>query len=73
MKKMIKDVFLKLTFKILKICITFTMIYLFFLKKKTDEIENLVANLHNKNSYANIYLHKKYKTGIKSWISFKKS
>ena len=40
---------------------------------KTEEIENLVANLHNKNSYANIYLHKKYKTGIKSWTSFKKS
>ena len=51
MKKAMKDILLK--FNVLKICITFTMISFFFLKRmKIEKVEKLVANFHDKNEYA---------------------
>ena len=47
-----KNIFLKLTFNILKIYIIFTMIYLFCVKQgKIRKIEKLAANLHDGNQY----------------------
>ena len=37
---------------------------------KNEKVKKLVANLHDKTE---CYIYKKFKTGIKSWISFKKS
>ena len=47
--------------------------YLLFLRErmKIKKVEKLVANLHDKEKYC--YIHKKFKTSIKSWISFEKS
>ena len=39
-------------------------------RMNTENVEKLVANLHNKNE---CYSHKKFKTSIKSGISFEKS
>ena len=50
-----KDIFFKLMFNILKIYITFTM-------KKIEKVEKLVANLHDKTENV---IHKKFKTRIK--------
>ena len=39
-------------------------------RMKIENVRKLVANLHDKTEYV---IHtKKFKTGIKSWISFKK-
>ena len=46
-----KDFFLKLTFNVLKIYITFIMIYLLPERMKIEKVEKLVANLHDKNEY----------------------
>ena len=47
-----KDIFLKLMFHILKIYTTFTMVYPFLLKKmKTEKIEKLVENFHDKEEH----------------------
>ena len=52
MKKVMNNIFLKLTFNIPKIYIIFTMIYLFCLTKiKIEKVEKLVANLPDKNEY----------------------
>ena len=52
MMKVIKDIFLKLMFNILKIYIIFTMIYLFLPEiMKIKKFEKLVANLHVKEEY----------------------
>ena len=48
---MIKYISLKLMFNTLKIYITFTLIYLIPKIIKTEEVENLVANLHDKEDY----------------------
>ena len=71
MKKVIKDILVKLIFNILKINMTFTMIYTFYLKEsKVKKSESLQLTYMIK---INMYTHKKYKTNIKSWISFEKS
>ena len=71
MKKVIKDIFVKLIFNILKINMTFTMIYTFCLKEsKVKKSESLQLIYMIKR---NMYTQKKYKTSIKSWISFEKS
>ena len=36
-----------------------------------ENVEKLIANLHDKNEYVNS--HKKFKRDIKSWISFEKT
>ena len=38
---------------------------------KTEKVEKLVTNLRDKTKYVNT--HRKFKTSIKSWISFEKS
>ena len=38
---------------------------------KTEKIEKVLANLHDKTEYA-IHINMKFKTCIKSWISFEK-
>ena len=48
----------------------FIMIYPFTRKNKNEKVEKIVANLHDKTECV---IHKKFKTGIKSWISFLKS
>ena len=47
--------------------------YVLFLpeRMKIKKVEKLVANLHDQEKYC--YIHKKFKTSIKSWISFEKS
>ena len=49
MKKVMKDIFLKLLFNILKKYIKFTAIYHFYLKE--EKVEKLVINLHGKTEY----------------------
>ena len=41
----------------------------FLERMKIENVEKLVANLHDKTE---CYTHKKFKTSIKSWISFEK-
>ena len=49
MKKVMRDILLKLIFNTLKNYITFTMIYHFYLKEwKLKKVEKLVANLLDK-------------------------
>lgn len=53
MMKVLENLFLKLMFNILKLFITFTMIYFFRLKKQKMEImEKFVASLLDKTEYA---------------------
>ena len=47
----VKDIFLMLTFNILKIYIMFTMIYFLPERIKIENIERLVTNLHDKIEY----------------------
>ena len=49
MKKVMKDIFLKLMLNILKNYMNCTMIYHFYLKKK---VEKLVATLNDEEEYA---------------------
>ena len=52
MKKVMKDIFLKLIFNILKTYMNFIMIYHFLLERmKIETVEKLVANLHDKSEY----------------------
>ena len=52
MKKVMKDIFLKLIFNILKTYMNFIMIYHFLLERmKIEVVEKLVANLHDKSEY----------------------
>ena len=53
-----KGIFLKLMFNVLKTYKTFTMIYLICLKER--KLKTLLSLL--------CYTHKKFKTSIKSWI-----
>ena len=51
MKKVIKDIFSKLMFNVLKNCINFIMIYhetILPERMKIEKIEKLVTNLHDK-------------------------
>ena len=66
MKKVMKDIFLKLMFKILKNYVNFVMIYYFYLKEK---VEKLVANLHDKTEYV---IHARNLKQALSWINFEK-
>ena len=50
MRKVIKDILLKLMFNILKNYMTFTMIYQVF-PERMKIVEKLVANLHDKTEY----------------------
>ena len=51
-KKVMKDIFLKLIFNILKTYMNFIMIYHFLLERmKIETVEKLVANLHDKSEY----------------------
>ena len=50
MRKVIKDILLKLMFSILKNYMTFTMIYQVF-PERMKIVEKLVANLHDKTEY----------------------
>ena len=61
MKIVMKDILLKLMFNILKNCITFTMIYHFYLVQnaKAEKVQKLIAKLHNKNKY---FIHIRNKT-----------
>ena len=71
MKKVMKHIFLKLMFNILKNYMNFIIIYHFYLRGKTlKKLGKLVANLHDKTE---CYTHKKFKRSIKLWISFEKS
>ena len=52
MMKLMNDIFLKVLLNILKSYVTFTMIYLFYLKKmKIEKVEKLVAKLYDKDEY----------------------
>ena len=52
MEKVMKGIFLKLMFNILKMYMIFIMIYNFYQKKlKIRKVEKLVANLHDKTEY----------------------
>ena len=52
MKKVMKDVFSKLMFNILKIYIIFVMIYHFYQKvRKLKKVEKLVGNLYDITEY----------------------
>ena len=52
MKKVMKDIFLKLIFNILKTSMSFIMIYHFLLERtKIEKVQKLVANLHDKSEY----------------------
>ena len=52
MKKVIKDIFLKILFNILKIYMIFIMICRFIPKRmKIKKVEKLVANLQDKTKY----------------------
>ena len=71
MKNVKKDIFQKLIFKIQKIYMMFkTICHSLLERMNIEKVEKLVANLHNKNE---CYSHKKFKTSIKSGISFEKS
>ena len=51
-KKVMKDIFLKLIFNILKTYMNFIMIYHFLLERmKIETVEKLVATLHDKSEY----------------------
>ena len=51
-KKVMKDIFLKLIFNILKTYMNFIMIYHFLLERmKIETVEKLVATLHDKREY----------------------
>ena len=50
----------------------FIMIYLFFSERmQIEKVKKLLADLHDITAY--VIHNKKFKTSIKSWISFKKS
>ena len=67
-KKVMKNIFLKLMFIILKNYMTFIMIYYFYQKEYKLRVEKLVTNLHDKTVYV---IHK---TNLKqAWVSFEKS
>ena len=52
MKKVMKDIFLKLRFNIQKNYMKFIMIYHFYQKeKKIEKVEKLTVNLHEKTEY----------------------
>ena len=73
MKKVMKDIFSKLIFNILKNYMNFTMIYHFYLKEsKLKKVEKLVTNLHDKTEYF-IPIRGLIKASIKSRINFEKS
>ena len=59
MKKVIKDIFSKLMFNILKNYVNLC-----------EKVKKLVTNLRDKTEYS---IFKKFKTSIKSWINLKKS
>ena len=48
MKKVMKEIFLKLIFNILKVYMTFTFLPE---KMKIEKVEKLLANLHDKTEY----------------------
>ena len=52
MKKVMKDILLKLMFNILKYYVNFIMVCRFYLKKtKIEKVKKLVADLHDKTEY----------------------
>ena len=51
MKKVMKDIFLKLMFSILKNYMNFIMIYHLCQRMKIEKVEKLVTNLHDKTEY----------------------
>ena len=56
MKKVKKDISLKLTFNTYKLYIIFTMFYRFYLEKmKMEKIEKLDTSLHDESKYV-IYI-----------------
>ena len=70
MKKVMRDIFLKLILNNHKKCMNFIVTYHFYLKERNLKVEKLATNLHDKNE---CYTHKQFKTGSKSWLSFEKS
>ena len=52
MKKVLKDIFVKMMFNILNIYMNFIMIYHFYQKKmKIEKVEKRAASLHDKIEY----------------------
>ena len=52
MKKVMKDIFLKMMFHVPKVYIIFKMIYLFCLKRMNiEKVEKFVANLRDEKEY----------------------
>ena len=74
MKKVGKDIFLNLIFKILKSYTSFIMIYHFYQKEQKFLVEKVVANLHEKkyvNCIRNLEQPLNYALALKKFIVIK--